>query len=167
MFYKDPLVTNGMQVFNPTEEMLLAEGWQEWVEPTPTPEELLARAKAEKIAALEAYDSSDSVNSFLVNGATAWINAETRSNYKSGVDSAELLGEQTITFALNGQPLTLPIANAKVMLAQIQRYADNCYMVTLQHKAAIGALTTVEAVNGYDYTVGYPEKLVFNLIELN
>ena len=39
------------------------------------------------------------------------------------------------------------------------RYADACYMVTQGHRKAIEALTTVEDVEGYDYTQGYPEKL--------
>ena len=52
----------------PSVEQLEQWGFEEWVEPTPTTEELLARAKANKIAELEAYDVSDAVNSFSVNG---------------------------------------------------------------------------------------------------
>ena len=53
----------------------------------------------------------------------------------------------------------LSIMEAKVILAKIQRYADACYMVTQGHHKAIEALTTVEDVEGYDFTQGYPEKL--------
>lgn len=37
VFYKDPIVINGMQIFNPSEELILAAGWMEYT-PPPTPE---------------------------------------------------------------------------------------------------------------------------------
>ena len=37
---------DGMQTINPTHEMLLEDGWVEYVIPEPTEEELLLRAKA-------------------------------------------------------------------------------------------------------------------------
>lgn len=37
VFYKDPLVVDGMQIYNPSEELLLAAGWVEYT-PPPTPE---------------------------------------------------------------------------------------------------------------------------------
>lgn len=37
VFYKDPLLINGMQIYNPSEELLLAAGWMEYT-PPPTPE---------------------------------------------------------------------------------------------------------------------------------
>ena len=37
VFYKDPLVVDGMQIYNPSEELLFAAGWMEYT-PPPTPE---------------------------------------------------------------------------------------------------------------------------------
>ena len=37
VFYHDPLIVNGMQIYNPSEELLLAAGWMEYT-PPPTPE---------------------------------------------------------------------------------------------------------------------------------
>ena len=37
VFYKDPLVVDGMQIYNPSEELLIAAGWMEYT-PPPTPE---------------------------------------------------------------------------------------------------------------------------------
>ena len=37
VFYRDPLVVDGMQIYNPSEELLLAAGWMEYT-PPPTPE---------------------------------------------------------------------------------------------------------------------------------
>lgn len=166
-FYEGKSITkyvkNGVFSGIPSENQLTEWGFVEYIEPTPTAEELLAQAKANKVAELEAYDYSDAVNGFLVNNTTAWIDAETRSQYKTSIEAAELLGEESITFAINDAAMTLPIANAKLMLAQIQRYADACYLVTMTHKAAINALESVEDVEGYDFTTGYPSKLIFNV----
>ena len=37
VFYKDPLVVNGMQIYNPSEELILAAGWQEYTPPPAPP----------------------------------------------------------------------------------------------------------------------------------
>lgn len=37
VFYKDPLIVGGMQIYNPSDELLLAAGWMEYT-PPPTPE---------------------------------------------------------------------------------------------------------------------------------
>lgn len=37
VFYHDPLIVNGMQIYNPTEELILAAGWLEYIPPEPEP----------------------------------------------------------------------------------------------------------------------------------
>ena len=37
VFYKDPLIVDGMQIYNPSEELLLAAGWMEYTPPKPEP----------------------------------------------------------------------------------------------------------------------------------
>lgn len=37
VFYKDPLIVNGMQIYNPSEELILAAGWVEYTPPEPAP----------------------------------------------------------------------------------------------------------------------------------
>lgn len=37
VFFKEPLIVDGMQIFNPSEELILAAGWMEYT-PPPTPE---------------------------------------------------------------------------------------------------------------------------------
>ena len=52
------IIKDGFQTFNPTEEMLLEEGWVEYVESVPSEEELLDEVKKEKIALINKYDNS-------------------------------------------------------------------------------------------------------------
>lgn len=151
----------------PSLEQLTAWGFVEWVEPAPTPEELLERAKQEKIAELEAYDQSDAVNGFDVtiggNTMSLWIDRETRADYKSSIEAAELLGRDEVKPVFAGQEVTLDIQMAKMALAQVQLYANQCYGVTERHKVAIGALLTVQDVEDYDFTAGYPTRLSFEV----
>ena len=37
VFYKDPLIVDGMQIYNPSDELLLAAGWMEYTPPEPEP----------------------------------------------------------------------------------------------------------------------------------
>lgn len=151
----------------PTEEQLIEWGFEEWVEPEPTPQQLLEQAKQRKIAEIEAYDASDAVNSFdvTISGQTMslWIDRETRADYRSSIEAAELLGRTEVKPVFGGQEVTLDITTAKMALAQVQLYANQCYGVTERHKAAILLLQTVQEVDGYDFTDGYPDKLRFEV----
>lgn len=116
-------------------------------------------AKAAKIAEIAAYSDSDAVNSLTFHGIKTWLTPNIRANYLVSLDAAELLGETDITFVVEGVQASLPIKQVRLLLAKIQRYADACYLVTERHKIAVRALQTVEEVEAYDYTTGYPEKL--------
>lgn len=135
--------------------------------PVPDPEpDPLDVAKQQKIWQIIDYDRSDAVNSFLVNGVSAWLAPEVRANYKNSIESAELLNETEITFIIANIPATSKLLDARMMLAKIQRYADKCTIVTEKHKAIVLALTTVEAVEAYDLTAGYPDKEEFTLTNI-
>lgn len=137
------------------------------MELTPAPVRTLEQAKREKIEQIEQYDGSDNVNGFDVvkdgNTITAWLTPAERANYRSSIDAAELVGVENLSLYIGEMPITLPTQIAKMMLAQIQLYADQCFIVTKQHIAAVEALDSIEAVDNYDNTTGYPERLVFNL----
>lgn len=151
----EPMEIDGKRVYNPTDEMLMRAGYV-CVEDV---EEELQRAKEVKIAEIAAYSDSDAVNSLTFNGLKTWLTPDVRANYLVSLDAAELLGETDITFVVEGVQASLPIKQVRLLLAKIQRYADACYIVTEGHKRAVRALQTVEEVESYDYTTGYPEKL--------
>lgn len=151
----EPLEIDGKRVYNPSAEILVRAGYV-YVEDV---EEELQRAKEVKIAQIAAYSDSDAVNSLTFQGIKTWLTPNVRANYLVSLDAAELLGETDITFVVEGVQASLPIKQVRLLLAKIQRYADACYIVTEGHKRAVRALQTVEEVESYDYTKGYPEKL--------
>lgn len=151
----------------PTVEQLTSWGFEEWVEPTPTPEQLLERAKQDKIAELEAYDDSNAVNGFIIRTQdgdfTEWLDPYKRNNASRAIESAKKLGIPTLTTAIGDIPVTLATEDADLYLAQLEMYAVTCTGVTAAHKAAINALASVEDIEAYDFTVDYPSKLIFNI----
>ena len=153
-------VDNGVFSGVPSEGQLHEWGFVEWVEPTPTPEELLARAKSAKIAELEAYDASDAVNSFSVNGKQMWLDAATRQQLRISLVAMQQAGRENVTKWFDGLEYTYPIDVWYYMLGLVEVYASDALNVTEAHKAAINALEDIEEVEAYEFT-GYPDKLSF------
>lgn len=127
----------------------------------------LEDAKYEKLNEIDLYDSSNAVNGFDVingeNNITSWLTPAERANYRSSIDAAELLGLEELSLYIGETEITLPLQKAKLMLAQIQLYADQCFIVTKQHKVTVETLNSIESVDEYDITSNYPQKLIFNL----
>lgn len=140
----------------------IKEIWNMELQPIPT--QTLAEYKNNKIIEITMYDQSNEVNSFTINSAlTAWFSPAERSNYKSSIEAAKLLGQNTLAFFVGDMLLQVPTTEAEYMLAQIQLYADRCFLVTKNHKVNVMNLETIEEVESYDYTRDYPEKLNFDL----
>ena len=96
------LVIADRQVVNPTHEQLIAAGWTQEEAPVPTAEDVLGEAKRTRLYELERYDASTAVNAMTFNGVETWLDAQTRANYRNSIESAEILGETSITVDLAG-----------------------------------------------------------------
>lgn len=155
------VIKDGMQTINPSHDMLIADGWSEYVAPEPTQEQLLERAKSRKVMDIEAYDSSEAVNIFEVSGMTMWLDKATRAGLKLRFEAEAASGAETTTLWYNGIQFPLPIGMAIQMLYALEIYASKCYDNTQRHIAEVMRLETVDDVEAYDYTQGYPEKLTF------
>jgi hypothetical protein len=143
--------------------MMSTETEADFVQVDYMPTEEVKKAIDAKIKEIEAYDKSDAVNSFSINGVTAWFTAEERKGYEQSILSCETLGVTTISVPIAGNVITMNVADAKVMLAKIHLYADSCYMVTQTHIAAVRQLTSIDDVKKYDFKSGYPEKLTLTI----
>lgn len=155
------IIKDGMQTINPTEEMVIADGWVEFKAPEPTAEELLVRAKKDKIREIEDYDASSHVNEFYVQGAPIWLDKATRAGLKLRFEAEMQSGKTETSLWYNGIQYPLAVESAIQMLLAIELYASECYDNTQRHISTVGTLETVDDLAAYDYTVGYPEKLNF------
>ena len=127
----------------------------------------LKQAKVDKIAEITAYDTSDKVNGFILNGMLIpWSkndpnspNVEKRMGLRQNIADKVALGEKNIAIWLKGMSFTMPCAQAEVLMRSIENYAYECFNVTASHKQAVSELTTIEEVEAYDYKAGYPKML--------
>lgn len=159
VFASDTIELNGCVVCNPTEDMLRQAGYEEYQEPVPTESEKLEQAKVEKIAEITAYDTSSSVNGFMLNGVLVWLDKATRVGLMNSTTIAKAAGQKTTTLWLGGAKFVIDCDKAIQLLSALEMYALECFNVTASHKAAVGWLMSLEEVEAYDYKTGYPKML--------
>ena len=159
VFASDTIELNGCVVCNPTEDMMIKAGYKEYQEPVPTEAENLEQAKANKIAEIVDYDTSSSVNGFILNGMLVWLDKATRVGLMNSTTIAKSAGKQTTTLWLGGIKLVVDCDKAIQLLSDLEMYALDCFNVTESQKQAVSELTTIEEVEDYDYNAGYPKML--------
>lgn len=159
------VIIDGMQVLNPTEEMILADGWVEYVAPTPqepTEEEKLQTAKNIKIAEINRYDTSNAVNSFTYKGVEMWLSREDRIVLKDRFEREKANSVAKINLYYGGKAIEITPDEGIGLINQLSTYADACFDNTQKNIAKVNAATTVLEVENIDITLGYPSKLIYN-----
>lgn len=153
------VIKNNMQYINPTEEMLLEDGWVEYIY-TPT-KETVEDLKRNKKLEIEAFGQSEEVNVFYVGNTPIWLDKATRVGLMLRFQAESAIGKEKTALWYEGIEFPLNVNTAIQMLYVIEIYASQCYDNTQKHLAKIDKLTTKKAVNTYNYKVGYPEQLRF------
>lgn len=116
-------------------------------------------AKEMLIAEITDYDTSSSVNGFVLNGLLVWLDKATRVGLMNSTTIAKAAGQETTTLWLGGMKLVVDCDKAIQLLSALEMYALECFNVTASHKAAVGELKAIEEVEAYDYKAGYPKML--------
>lgn len=123
---------------------------------------ILKNAKLEKIKEINDYDLSDNVNSFIYKGVEMWLDKLTRSGLIMRLNAEKAIGKTETTLWFGTMSFTLGVDDGLQLLTLIEVYASACYDNTASHIAAVEALNNIEDVYNYDYTVGYPQKIVID-----
>lgn len=132
-------------------------------------EESLPFLKGWKLGELKAYDESSDVNDCIImyQGSELhyWASKDERNDLKNAIRDYLSMGrtEYRLDLRDKGISITLPCETLLQMMASLEVYAIDCYNKTTDHNYAIKALETLEEVESYDYKVGYPEKLRFEV----
>lgn len=145
--------------YNPTEEMILADGWVEYVPPVYEP--TIEDYRRDTINEIKRFDSSNEVNGFYIDGQEMWLDKATRVGLKLRFDAEMASGQTNTTLWYEGTPFNLELANAVQILNAIELYASACYDNTQLHIANVKVIEDIESLKNYDYKMGYPEKLRF------
>ena len=130
-----------------------------WIDGVSSDADVLQRAKEAVLAAIEAYDTSSSVNGFILNGERVWLDKATRVGLMNSTQIVKAMGQKTTTLWFGGMQIEVNCDKAIGLLSALEMYALECFNVTAAHKKAVAELNTVEEVLEYDYTQGYPEQL--------
>lgn len=163
---------DGRVTYNPTEEMVLADGWVEYVapEPKPIPEEvLIERARRKKLDELHNYDESSEVNDCIIvyqgKEIHYWANKTERNDLKNAVRDCIAMGREYYRLDLRdkGISLTIQCESLLGMMATLEVYAIDSFNKTTDHEFAIKALSVRDEIEAYDFRVGYPDIPRFEL----
>ena len=123
----------------------------------------LKQAKVDKISEIAAYDTSSSVNGFVLNGLLVWLDKATRVGLMNSTTIAKAAGQQTTTLWLGDVKLEVDCDKAIQLLSALEMYALECFNVTAAHKAAVTDLKTIKEVEAFDVTADYPKQLEMKL----
>ena len=119
----------------------------------------LGNAKRTKLMSINVYDQSDDVNLFYLADQPMWLDAQTRQTLRISIESYQAMGTEQVTKWFGGQQFTFPTTAWLTMLNALEAYAGEALNVTEAHRAAVMAMTSVEDIENYDITQGYPQKL--------
>ena len=123
----------------------------------------ISQNKEWKRLAIKAYDVSDNVNGFLLNGQHAWLSKNDRASLRSLIQIQKEAGQTNTVLWYDEQSFNLTCDDALAMLSALELYASACYNKTAEHLSAVNALTDLADVLAYDYTAGYPQQLSFTI----
>ena len=170
LIHFDPVEKEGMNAYECVECSVpvsdyngseVLDAYEAWKEKHDAAE--LAYAIRSKVAEIEAYDTSDKVNGFILNGMTVWLDKATRVGLMNSTTIAKASGQQTTTLWLGDVKLEVDCDKAIQLLSALEMYALECFNVTAAHKAAVAELKTIKEVEAFDVTADYPKQLEMKL----
>lgn len=167
---------DGMCTYNPTEAMVLEDGWNLYIpeeevleKPEETAEEKLKKAKDEVLEQIGAYDESLNINGCYIQCEYGtfvyWADKHDRDSLRNAVQKCIAVDRENYRLDLRDFNLSLSIPCHKLldMLDELEIYAIDCYNRTTDHIYAVRALNSLKEVEEYDFTTGYPNQLKFIL----
>lgn len=124
-----------------------------------TEDEVIAELKELKNDEITKYDTSSNVNVFSLNGVDVWLDRDTRVSLMNSTTIAKNMGQENTILWLGTVKITVKCDQAIQLLSALEMYALSCFNKTAEHRKNVEALSTINEIVSYDYTVGYPEKL--------
>ena len=157
------IIKNDMQYICPSHEMIIDDGWEEYIENKATNETKLKFIKNNLINEINSFDQSIVINEFFLNNIPMWFDKSTRTSLMSRFNAEKQKNKNNTTIWYNNISFTINIEKAIQMLYDIELYAAECYDTTQKHIYNILSFNTIEDVEKYNYTINYPQKLYFTI----
>lgn len=113
------------------------------------------------LAEIRRYDKSEAVEDFTIQSVHLWLNSDMRAKVRENLETAQQKGEGDVILRYGGLAFPMSVQMGWQLYYAVLDYARATWDVTEIHLATAAKLTTVEEILAYDYTEGYPAKLVF------
>ena len=98
----------------------------------------------------------DNSKEFEYKGKKLWWDKSTRAGLLNLANSST----DNVTILIGDDIISFNLEFLKDLLAQLEVYSSKCLIVTHKHIKAIEKLQTFEDILKYNYTLGYPDKVV-------
>lgn len=105
---------------------------------------------------IQLYKDSFTINSFIYKDKEYWLDSKTRGSL-CNLSKSNL---EEIEFILGDQIVIISPKKLQEFLSNLEIYAYKCHVNTFKHLKAIESLDKLEEIFNYDYTTGYPEKII-------
>ena len=100
----------------------------------------------------------EDVKTFNYKGTNVWWDKETRNSFMTLANS----GEDTIQIVIGTDVIDFSKEELKSLLNQLEIYANKCYIQTHLHLQQIERIENIQDLINYNYTIGYPNKIVID-----
>ena len=107
---------------------------------------------------VDLFDSL-SLNSFIYQGKSYWLDKGTRDSIKNLI-TASYSPDSEFNLILDGEIVTRPASVIQEFLDRLNKYSYECLVTLTKHKNTLKTLHTLPEILKFDYTTGYPEKLI-------
>ena len=98
----------------------------------------------------------DNSKEFEYKGKKLWWDKSTRAGLLNLANSST----DNVAILIGDDIISSNLESLKDLLAQLEVYSSKCLIVTHKHIKAIEKLQTFEDILKYNYTLGYPDKVV-------
>lgn len=100
-------------------------------------------------------DKEDS-KEFEYKGKKLWWDSNKRANFVNLANSTT----EAIPVVIDNEIVSFDPTKLKNLLAKLEIYSSKCYVTTYEHLKNIDQLQTIEDITNYNYTLGYPDKII-------
>lgn len=111
-----------------------------------------------KILKYQVNKQDSKVNNFTYKGKNYWWDKSTRVGLNRLADS----GANSFEIVFGNEIVTISKDDLKNLLNKLEIYANKCFVNTQRHLNAIEELTTPLELIEYNYTLGYPDKIIID-----
>lgn len=103
------------------------------------------------------YGDSLEVSSFICDGEKVWLNKQQRSSI---MNLLNLMNEDSFELILHDKVHIVSTEKLKQLLNNLEIFSYKCLVNTTKHVENIKKLKKYQEIVNYNYTTGFPEKLI-------